>query len=146
MSQVVRAGLLEVAMLGSRFIAISTDPIIDGKRPVYSGGEADGGRYTEQCILRPINTYREYNGERERRLLDISGDIVIPRTHLILNFDKNDDAKCSRGVKFVIDCIHGTYGTLLCSRRTGEICFFRITSVGRWSSQLTGAGANINVS
>lgn len=99
-----------VAMLGARFIAISTDLVFDGKRPVDSSSKTGG--YTEQCTALPINPYGEYKTEMERRLLAISGDIVIARTSLILTFDKDDAGKCGKGVKFVIDCIHGKHGSI----------------------------------
>lgn len=107
----LRAGIVDdvlncaeaVAMMGARFIAVSTDLVFDGK--------LDGGlTYGEDSETGPVNAYGEYKAQMERRLLSVSGNIVIARTSLILTWD--EDGGYGKGMQFVVDCIKGKHGEI----------------------------------
>lgn len=92
-----------VALVGARFIAISTDLVFDGKIK-------EGGCYDETSTACPINAYGEYKAEMEKKLLTVSGNIVIARTSLILTLD--DDGYYGKGLQFIVDCINGKHGEI----------------------------------
>lgn len=92
-----------VALVGARFVAVSTDLVFDGKI-------GKDGAYDETSVPCPINAYGEYKAEMEKKLLSLSGNIVIARTSLILTFD--DDGYYGKGLQFVVDCIRGKHGEI----------------------------------
>lgn len=106
----VRAGIVDdvlhcaegVVMLGARFVAVSTDLVFDGKLKA-------GERYKETDATCPINPYGRYKEEMERRLLGLSGEVVVARTSLILSIEGEQYGK---GVQFVVDCLDGRKGEI----------------------------------
>lgn len=92
-----------VALVGARFIAVSTDLVFDGKIK-------EGYTYDETSSPCPINAYGEYKVEMEKKLLSVSGNIAIARTSLILTLD--DDGYYGKGLQFVVDCINGKHGEI----------------------------------
>lgn len=106
----VRAGIVEdvvncaeaAVMLDARFIAVSTDLVFDGKIP-------EGERYEESSLTCPPNPYGKYKVEMERRLLGLSGKVVVARSSLILSME---GGKFGKGVQFVVDCLEGKHGEI----------------------------------
>ncbi|CAN8067426.1 unnamed protein product [Agarophyton chilense] len=106
----VRAGIVDdvlncaeaVALVGARFVAISTDLVFDGRIP-------PGKCYDEASSTCPPNPYGEYKQQMEKQLLALSGKIVIARTSLILTMDEPPYGK---GIQFVLDCIEGKKGEI----------------------------------
>lgn len=92
-----------VAILGGRFVAVSTDLVFDGKKERNDA-------YNELSATSPINAYGQYKAEMERRLLSISGKIVIARTSLILTMDEGQ--QYGKGMQFVVDCVNGKHGEI----------------------------------
>lgn len=109
-SDSVRAGIVDdvvncaeaVVMLGARFVAVSTDLVFDGKLP-------EGERYEEGAVTCPPNPYGKYKAEMERRLLGLSGKVVVARTSLILSMEGE---RYGKGVQFVVDCLEGKRGEI----------------------------------
>lgn len=92
-----------VALVGARFIAISTDLVFDGK----IGGDDVYDETSPPC---PLNAYGEYKTEMENKLLSLSGNIAIARTSLILTMEK--EGYYGKGVQFIVDCISGKHGEI----------------------------------
>ena len=112
----VRCGIVDdtlacaeaAAMIGARFVAISTDLVFDGKKRA-------GELYKETDNTSPSNAYGRYKVEMENRLRDISGNIVIARTSLILTMDDGEGMTAGvfgKGVQFVVDAINGKHGEI----------------------------------
>lgn len=91
-----------VVLLGARFVAVSTDLVFDGRIPSEQV-------YTEKSQTCPPNPYGKYKAEMERRLMELSGKIVIARTSLILTVDEGAYGK---GAQFVVDCLLGKHGEI----------------------------------
>lgn len=107
-----------VSMMGGRFVAVSTDLVFDGTL-------APPALYDERSETRPVNAYGECKTEMERRLLALSGDVVIARTSLILTMDGGGDGDAKeggegvrgemtfgKGVQFLVDCLRGRKGEI----------------------------------
>lgn len=111
-SALVRAGIVDdvasaaeaAAMVGARFVAISTDLVFDGTLPA-------GELYGEDAPLSPSGAYGKYKADMEAALRAISGSIVIARSSLILTFDENGD-KHGKAIRFVVDAIKGKHGNI----------------------------------
>lgn len=95
------------ALMGARFIAISTDLVFDGTRP-------ESESYTEDDSANAINVYGKYKTEMESKLLSLSGNIVIARTSLILSLErsKNGEWTSGKGIQFLVDCLKGKFGQI----------------------------------
>ena len=117
---IIRQGIVDdvvncaesAAMIGARFIAISTDLVFDGM-------VEEGHLYSEKDAVCPMSAYGVYKAEMERELRRISGNIVIARTSLILSIyeeDGNgDEFSCMRfgkGFQFVADALRGKFGDI----------------------------------
>lgn len=97
-----------VALMGGRFVAVSTDLVFDGN---LNKDQC----YDENSTTNPINAYGMYKSEMEKRLLSVSGSIVIARTSLILSMDKlngDNEYNFGKGMKFVVDCVLGKHGEI----------------------------------
>lgn len=105
-SEVLRLGIVDdvlaaaeaTAMVGGRFIAVSTDQVFDGKKGMYS--EADK--------VSPTNAYAQSKVEMEEGLQKIGGNIVIARTSLILTEDPP-----GKGWGFVMSCVEGHHDDII---------------------------------
>lgn len=103
----IRAGIVDdvvscaeaAAMCGAKFVAVSTDLVFDGNLPA-------GEKYTVTSEVSPTNSYGKYKAEMERQLANISGNIIIARSSLILTLPDG------RAVKFVKDAIEGKHGKI----------------------------------
>lgn len=106
----VRGGIVDdvvacaeaAAMIGARFVAVSTDL-------VYDGNMEDGHLYKEEDAVTPMNAYGKYKAEMEKQLSAISGSIAIARTSLILTIE---DTHFGKGVQFVVDALNGKHGQI----------------------------------
>lgn len=92
-----------VAMLGARFVVVSTDLVFDGKIPRGAG-------YDEMAKPCPINAYGEYKAQMEQQVLGLSGKVVVARTSLILTLDEGEGH--GKGIQFVVDCLEGKKGEI----------------------------------
>lgn len=109
-NEALRSGIVDdvvncgesVAMMGARFVAVSTDLVFDGKL-------GKDQCYTEDDRTNPTTVYGKYKAEMEKQLLSLSGNIVIARTSLILTMDDSDFGK---GLQFVVDCVKGKHGEI----------------------------------
>lgn len=90
-----------VVMVGARFVAVSTDLVFDGELPA-------GKLYDEGSVALPRNAYGKYKKEMEDKLLQLSGQVVIARTSLILTVDGG----FGKAVQFVVDCLEGKHGEI----------------------------------
>lgn len=90
-----------VVMVGARFVAVSTDLVFDGELP-------PGELYKEGSVARPRSAYGKYKKEMEDRLLELSGQVVIARSSLILTVE----GEFGKAVQFVVDCLEGKHGEI----------------------------------
>jgi len=103
----IRAGIVDdvvsaaeaAAMCGAKFVAVSTDLVFDGHL-------IPGEKYTVSSQVCPTNQYGKYKAEMERQLAQISGNIIIARSSLILTLPNG------RAVQFVRDAIDGKHGKI----------------------------------
>ena len=106
----VQAGIVDdvmnaaeaVVMVGAKFVAVSTDLVFDGKIET-------GERYDEKSRTSPPNPYGVYKAMMEKRLMQLSGKIIIARTSLILTLD---EGYVGKGMQFVLDCVNGKHGEI----------------------------------
>lgn len=109
-SETLRCGIVEdvvncaeaVVMVGARFVGVSSDNVFDGQL-------ADGRMYTETSDTCPCSMYGKYKESMERRLMALSGYVIIARTSLILTIG---EGKFGRGTQFIVDGINGKYGEI----------------------------------
>lgn len=109
----VRSGIVDdvvacaeaAAMIGARFVAVSTDLVHDGCKP-------PGERYTEADAPNPTNAYGRFKVEMERELANISSAIVIARSSLILTLGDGKEVPHGKGVRFVVEALEGRHGEI----------------------------------
>lgn len=109
----VRAGIVDdvvacaeaAAMIGARFVAVSTDLVHDGLKPA-------GERYSESDPPTPTNAYGRFKVDMERELANISSAIVIARSSLILTLGDGADVPHGKGIRFVVEAIEGRHGEI----------------------------------